>query len=451
MQRLLNVRPSDIGRSIKEIRLQLSVEDIEPILLEVLETLGTREIEVQDRDGRWNLLRVRPYRTSENRIEGLVVVLVDIDLLRRSQQELRESRDFVSSVVESVPVAIVVLGTDCTIRTNNTAFSELTRVAEKDLRGRSLPDLVSHLWGVADFKERLTALAEANGLQRLDFEHHSTTSDRRILSIKGQVISPDGDRVILLLVEDITARREAEEALAGQKQQLQEAVTAAAHQLDRTQEELRDLTAHLFTVQEEERQRVSRELHDDVSQRLSALELMMQDLTHDQCTEEERRQIGKVREHLHSLNDDVRQISHRLHPSILNDLGLSTAIKAMVTEFGEREGMPATFIGQDVPENVPQPAATSLYRITQEALRNVSKHAGKTHVKVLLKGYDESLRLEVLDLGIGFDQEAEVRSDGLGLISMKERARLAQGAFSIESSLGAGTKIVVEVPVGNNA
>ena len=94
MQRLLNVREADIGRSISEIRLQLSVEDIEPILLDVLETLGTREIEVQDRDGKWNLLRVRPYRTAENHIEGLVVVLVDIDQLRRSQQDLIRIKGF---------------------------------------------------------------------------------------------------------------------------------------------------------------------------------------------------------------------------------------------------------------------------------------------------------------------------------------------------------------------
>ena len=109
MQRILSVRPSDMGRSISEIRLQLSIENLEPILNEVLESLGTREMEVQDKEGRWHLLRVRPYRTSENKIEGLVVLLLDIDQLRRSQQQLVDARDFASSVVESVPVPILVL------------------------------------------------------------------------------------------------------------------------------------------------------------------------------------------------------------------------------------------------------------------------------------------------------------------------------------------------------
>ena len=127
MQRLLSVRAGDIGRSISEIRLQLSIEDLEPILTEVLESLGTREVEVTDKEGRWHLLRVRPYRTSDNKIEGLVVLLLDIDQLRRSQQQLVDARDFARSVVESVPVPIVVLNEDCTIRDSNTAFRDLTR------------------------------------------------------------------------------------------------------------------------------------------------------------------------------------------------------------------------------------------------------------------------------------------------------------------------------------
>src|SRR5439155_16575284 len=111
-----------IGRSISEIRLQLSVENIEPVLLEVLDTLGSRELEVQDREGKWNLLRIRPYRTAENKIDGLVVLLVDIDQLRSSQQELRIARDFANSVVQSVPVPVIVLETNCTIRTINKAL-----------------------------------------------------------------------------------------------------------------------------------------------------------------------------------------------------------------------------------------------------------------------------------------------------------------------------------------
>jgi len=276
MERLLNIRAADIGRSISEIRLQLSVENIEPVLLEVLDTLGSRELEVQDREGKWNLLRIRPYRTAENKIDGLVVLLVDIDQLRSSQQELRIARDFANSVVQSVPVPVVVLETNCTIRTINKALCELTMMKESELVGRSLPDLVGHLWGLDGFKMKLEELSHSESGTMLEFEHHSTTSQVKTLYIKGQALPIDGHRVLLLTMEDITLRRRAEEMLSQQQLALQNEVEVKDRTLSRTQEHLRDLAAHLFTMQEEERQRVARELHDDISQRLSLLEIILE-------------------------------------------------------------------------------------------------------------------------------------------------------------------------------
>lgn len=447
MQKLLSVRATDIGRSISEIRLQLSLENIEPILHEVLETLGTREMEVQDREGRWHLLRVRPYRTSDNKIEGLVVVLLDIDQLRRSQQHLVDARDFASSVVESVPVPIVVLNEDCTIRTHNTAFRQLTQLPGKELEGRSFADLVGLLWGLDRLTDKLNQLMQSPMGSTLEFEHESNTGQAKSLLIKGRSLSTDGSRVLLLMMEDITMRRQEELLISKQKQALEGEIQVAARKLNRTQEELRGLNAHLFSMQEEERQHVSRELHDDISQRLSLLEMLLHDIKIEDATAENRAKIQNARQQIESINTDVRQISHRLHPAILNDLGLSAALKALVTEFGEREGMPATYVTQNLPESWSDDSAMALYRIAQEALRNVGKHAGKTHVKVVLAGEGNRLQLKVMDFGIGFDQEVEPESHGLGLISMQERARLAGGTMSVTSKLGEGTTVTVDVPV----
>ena len=450
MQRLFNVRPADVGRSISEIRLQLSVEDILPILQDVHDTLGTREMEVQDRNGKWYLMRVRPYRTSEDKIEGLVLVLLDIDQLRSSQQNLVEARDFAASVLETVPVPVVVLNQDCTIRTVNTAFRELARLPARELVGRSMPDLMQLLWAYDELGPKLSALLESGGPDSFEFEHTSTIFGRQTLLVKARLLADEGNRALLLTLEDINRRREAEEMLASQKQQLENEYEQATRQLDRTQEELRRLTAHLFTAQEEERQKVSSELHDDISQRLSALELI---LAEAQKNKGDPARIETAREQLQTLNTDVRSLSHRLHPAILEDLGLSTALKAMAEEFGHREHMPATYVGRDLPEILPQPAVTAIYRIAQEALRNVSKHAGKTHVKIILEARDGLLHLEVRDLGIGFDREAELdgQPHGLGLISMKERARLAHGTLSIVSSLGEGTTVIADIPFERDA
>lgn len=450
MQRLLNVRAADVGRAISEIRLQLSIENIEPILTEVLDTLGTREVEVQDREGRWYLLRVRPYRTTENKIEGLVMVLMDIDQLRRSQQHLADANDFASSVVESVPIPIVVLNPDCTIRNVNTAFRGLTQMQAKELQDRSLPDLVNHLWGVDKLGEKLDRLLQSPVGGSLEFEHQSMTSLKKTLLIKAQALSIGGNRVLLLMIEDITLRHDAETLVSKQKETLEGEIEVAARKLTRTQDELRGLTAHLFTGQEEERQHVARELHDDISQRLSALELLLNEAkTADGKTDTQR--IEAARAHLQSLNNDVRQISHRLHPAILQDLGLPAALRSMAQEFGEREKMPVNFTTHDLPESWSQQAATALYRIAQEALRNVSKHAGKTHVKVMLSGKDRQLELAVMDFGLGFDQESDGPVQGLGMISMQERARLAGGTLEVNSALGHGTTVVATVPSDGHA
>ncbi len=160
--------------------------------------------------------------------------------------------------------------------------------------------------------------------------------------------------------------------------------------------------------------------------------------------------LGELREQLARLAEDVRRISHRLHPAILDDLGLPVALNALVEEFGDREGMPATYFGINLTEDFPTNVSAALYRITQEALRNVAKHAGKTHVKVILEAKNDRLLLQVIDLGIGFDPDPDVPREGLGLISMTERARLIHGTVSIHSSLGKGTTITVEVPLSHD-
>jgi signal transduction histidine kinase len=138
-------------------------------------------------------------------------------------------------------------------------------------------------------------------------------------------------------------------------------------------------------------------------------------------------------------------MSHRIRPSIIEDLGLTVAIRTLTEEFGRREGMIATFSSQNVPENVPLEAATALYRISQEALRNITKHAGQTHTRVSLREIPEGIQLQVADFGQGFDQDGA--RPGLGLLSMEERARHIGATLQVQSALGEGTRVTVNVPL----
>jgi two-component system CheB/CheR fusion protein len=245
----------------------------------------------------------------------------------------------------------------------------------------------------------------------------------------------------------VTETKRAEHKLAEEKAALETEFAATADALGRTQEELRALTASLLRSQEEESRRVARELHDDISQKLAFLDMEMQQIAEEILKDQNgaRTRLESLRQGIGRLSEEVRRISHRLHPSIVDDLGLPQALRALVEDFGEREGMLATFSSRTVPDEVPRQIAAGLYRIAQEALRNVAKHAGKTHVKVTLEGWDERLRMEVADLGQGFDPEGT--RAGLGLTSMGERARLIGGKLNVGSALGKGTTVTIEAPL----
>jgi len=448
-QRLMNIRSSDLGRPIGEIRLNLSIDNLEPILLDVLESLGTREMEVQDRDGHWLLMRVRPYRTADNKIEGVVLVLVDIDELRRSQQELRDARDYARAVVESMRTPVVVLNMDLRIRTVNSAFRSLSDIVANDLEQRSFPELAGLLWNMDEIRPRLEEFAQNHkDSQTFEFLHDfEQGSEKRVLRVWARTLLADGEKVILITLEDISAQKNAEHLQERLQRELEVQIHSTEETLGRTQSELRALTGSLFTSQEEERRRVARELHDDITQRLAHLQMEIEAIQQSPPAnkKEVARRMAALSEETAKVSDSVRQISHRLHPSILDDLGLGEAVKSLVDEFRVMEGMPATFRRRNVPENLPPETAGTFYRITQEALHNIAKHAGKTHVKVSLEGSDSGLRLEIKDSGEGFDVQETSR--GLGLVSMAERARLVQGVFSIESALGVGTTVRVDVPL----
>jgi two-component system, chemotaxis family, CheB/CheR fusion protein len=443
-ERLMHVQPSDVGRRIAEIRLNLTIDHVEPVLREVLETLGTKEMEVQDQQGRWHLMRVRPYRTAENKIDGLVLVLVDIDQIRRGEEAIREARDLAQSVIESVQFSIVVLDDEFRVRMANAAFRSISGMPYAEIERRSFPDLVTLLWGMERVGPLLDDLRSTGAA--FEMEHKAAVNDTQVFCVTGRAVQLEGSRALLITVEDITLRKQAELLLQRESERLASQVKITEEQLQRTEEELRSLTASLFTSHEEERRRVARELHDDISQQLAMLANDLEQLRQNiPPTEAEmRKRLEALREAAAALSDELRRISHALHPSILEDLGLPVALRSLVTEFAEREGMPSNFTHRNVPDMLSREVSATLYRITQEALRNVAKHAGRTHVRVSLIANGSALRLTVRDLGEGFDPS---ESRGLGLISMEERARLVGGSFRISSALGEGTTVQVQVPV----
>lgn len=240
------------------------------------------------------------------------------------------------------------------------------------------------------------------------------------------------------IVTDVTVRRQAEEALQRSQEALRE-----------YQEQLQDLTAKLLGSQERERQRIARELHDDVSQRLAALVLDVSSLERQSppASASMVRALESIRTQLDQLADDVHGLAYRLHPSLLNHAGLRPAIADHLHEVTRRTGIPVVFTARQVPDALPQEHATCLFRVMQESVQNVVKHACATEVTVRLSGSPEGVGLSVSDNGRGFDPEDEVvQEKGLGLASMQERLRLVNGFLRIHSMPGQGAKVCAWIP-----
>jgi signal transduction histidine kinase len=204
----------------------------------------------------------------------------------------------------------------------------------------------------------------------------------------------------------------------------------------------------LIQAQEQERSRVARELHDDVCQRLAALatELHRLGSALPESTVDARTQVKGVAEQMRTLGRDVNGISHRLHSSKLGALGLAAAVSTFCDEIGTRQHVAVDFVHKNVPAQLPDGVAISLFRVLQEALSNAIKHSGASRYRVSLEGTSDGLQLEVVDNGSGFDVATAMATSGLGLMSMQERLRLVDGDVSLETAPGAGTKVRAWVP-----
>jgi PAS domain S-box-containing protein len=351
---------------------------------------------------------------------------------QRAEEELRESEARFRLMADAAPVLIWVSGPDKGCTYFNKPWLAFTgRPLERELcsgwtegvhpddLARCLEVYTTHFDGRRPF-EMEYRLRRHDGVYRwiLDQGVPRFTSDGEFAGYIGACI-------------DVTDRKRAVE------------------QLRVTLEQQRDLASRLLRAQEVERRRLAREMHDDLTQRLAVMAIEIGKL---------ERQLdlpGAVAEALRStgdqlvkLSEDVHALSRQMHPSILDDLGLVDALRSECVHFQQREGIAVSYQPDNVPAGLPRDTALCLYRIAQEALRNVVRHAGTGGALVSLIGYDGEVLLTISDGGKGFDPADARPRPGLGLASMEERARLIGAELSVASHPGKGTTISVLVPRG---
>jgi PAS domain S-box-containing protein len=214
------------------------------------------------------------------------------------------------------------------------------------------------------------------------------------------------------------------------------------------QEALEKMGGRLIEAQEKERSRIARDLHDDICQRLALISLELEHALQGSNGTDARTKarIVDVQQHCTEVTGDLQALSHQLHSSKLDYLGLASALRSFCKEFSQ-QNVNLRFTDNNVPPRLPRDVSLCLFRVAQEALSNALKYSRDTQISVDLRGTEDDIRLEIRDAGVGFDVEEAKKHAGLGLVSMQERVHLVNGTFSIESKRNRGTTIVAIVPL----
>jgi PAS domain S-box-containing protein len=218
------------------------------------------------------------------------------------------------------------------------------------------------------------------------------------------------------------------------------------------QEALEKVGGRLIEAQEAERRRIARELHDDISQKLALLSMEIAQMHGSaDASPEGKARLEEIRLHCSDVADDVQSLSHQLHSSKLDYLGVGAAIRGYCQEFARQYEIDIDFKEENLPAHLPRNISLCLFRVAQEALHNAVKYSGTREFWVQLDATDDHVELVVTDAGAGFDVEEAKGNSGLGLVSMQERVHLIGGQFHIESKLGEGTQVVVSVPLNTSS
>jgi len=344
----------------------------------------------------------------------------------QSAHVVRESEDRFRLVANKAPVMIWMAGTDKLCTYVNQPWLEFT--------GRPLHAELGNGWveGVhsEDLKRCLETYAQAFDQRRsFEMEYRIRRNDgeyRWILDTGVPRFKPDGSFAGYIgSCLDITDRKLAEEALAS-------------------------VGRRLIEAHEEERTWIARELHDDIGQRIALLAIEL-----GRCDRQAPGSVVDMHEYLqlacqrvYDLGNDIQALSHHLHSSKLEYLGLVTAAKSFCHELSEQRNVRIAFKHSHIPAAIPKEISLCLFRVLQEALQNAVRHSADQDFTVEVHGTNEGINLIVSDSGIGFDWQDAMNRRGLGLISMRERLRLVKGELSIQSEPGRGTTVLARVPLG---
>lgn len=378
---------------------------------------------------------VQPRLDAEGKVIGLLGTCYDITDREDALHQLRLSERRFRSLVETSPDAIISVTPEGELVSVNQGFERMLGWKADEWRGRNVGDLVH-----PDDRGHAMELFQ----RAMAGDHQATPLDLRLLSHSGSVIIAEGVGVALMdegrvtggmaVLRDVTGRRRAEEALRASRGQL------------------RALSQRQLGLQEMERTRIARDLHDQIGQVLSAVAMNLENLL--SRGRPERRHTARIHESLAAIDqaiEQVRTISFDLRPALLDDLGLPAAVAEYCRRQAERAELSLVLDIEAPPAPLPKEVETACFRVLQEAVTNTLRHARAAELDVTLRVVGGVLSLVVRDDGIGFGQDGATNGDAsshLGIVGMQERAELVGGRVDVESSPDDGTAVLAHFPLG---
>ena len=552
---VFNLIASDIGRPIANLQSRIDLPNLCTLASDVVAENRRRDLDVQDHDGRWFALRLRPYTPVRNRIDGVLISLFDIDAVKRSA----------AAIIETIQESLLVLDADSRIESVNPMFCRMFSLAADAVEGQSLFTIGNARFDTPEWRDLIErrlrddgefhdvllemdsgcdkkAVYRASGRQitsrgieqsaklviindvtnerllesKLHFEHQLNAKLYEnlrtivlILDVKGRVadINPIFTELTGHTIENVrgrdwfehcvpaasraNAQRAFADALAGSRigSNVDQVLTATGatipvewyavslanaegapegvlcvgydltdryareSKLRATESQLRALTQRLVQTQEDQFRHLARELHDDFTQQLAAMSMALGAIRSSLGSDaaEARSALDAVAEQAKDIAEGLHTLSRRLHPGILEDLGLVAALRGEADATRQALDVPVTFASHGIPATLDSSIALCLYRVAQECLRNIQTHAEASAIYIELNASDDELMLVIRDVGNGFDLERARHAGGIGLISMDERVTSHGGVLEIESEPGIGTVVRATVPLGQAA
>jgi PAS domain S-box-containing protein len=371
----------------------------------------------------------RGFFDAEGKLIRLIGMAVDITQRKLAEETLRESEQKFRTVFREAGVGMIIVSLEGRYLAANDTFCDFLGYTEQELSQKTIQS-ITHPDDWPEFSRNLNdalRLGAFKGVEKRCIHKNGSVVDTE--SSASVIRGPGGEpQYFVGEVMDITQRKMADAVLS-------------------------TVSRRLIEVQEQERTRIARDLHDDINQRLAllAIELGQIQQTTSDLRPELRYRMGELCQQAEEIVSDVQAISRRLHSSKLEHLGIVAATKSFCEESSQQQNVEIRFSHDNISLETPYEVSLCLFRVLQEALHNAVKHSGVRQFDVRLYRTADEIGLSVSDSGIGFDPQAATSQRGLGLVSMRERLRLVGGTISIESEPHVGTTIHARVPLAEKS